>query len=271
MTRRSRLGRAACALAIAAVSAVPLGACAPRHVTCETTCGDPAFACVAGECLREGRLLEVGALDKFGQLQSRRLLYSPVAAAVVRPGDGHASLPDVATLARARDAGSLLLLRFAVDLPPGTTVVEAHLLLDRAPAVDVDPAPIVVHAARIAEPWEPRSTSWARVPRIEEVDPPRTTVSSPRRVVRLDVRSLVRRWRLHASSDQGIALVTDRASPSGMAFALADGSGSTDDAPAVPPLRPSGSPLYVASSEHPEGTAEAAPPRAPRLELYVKP
>ena len=121
----------------------------------------------------------------------------------------------------------MLLLRFALDLPPGITVVEAHLVLDRAPAVgDADPAPVVLHAARILDPWDARSIAWGRPPRLDEARFPATDASTTRAgTVRIDVRTLVRRWRLHAHDDQGIAILADGSTPTGMAFAVADGRG----------------------------------------------
>jgi hypothetical protein len=259
-----------------ALSALP--ACAPRPVACTTAC-TATSACVAGECLPDGQQLRVGALDRFGQLQARRLVFEPVDVVFLHPGDttsDHATgaPPRVARFARDDDGRAVLLLRFEVDLPPGTTVVDASLLLDRATSGLVDPVPVAVHAARIADPWDGRSIAWGRAPRIEEAGGPRTPVEPSRRTARIVVRSLVQRWRLHAPDDQGIALLADKTSPTGMPFALVDGAGSSDDAVPVPPVHAPGPPTLFASAQGPEaagGDDDAAPPHGPRLELYVKP
>jgi hypothetical protein len=253
-------------------SVLALAACAPRPAMCGRTCDD-GFACVAGECLRRGAVPEVEALDKFGLYQTRRLVLPPVEIARLGPGDSRATVPRVAILARRRDAASVLLLRFEVDLPPGTTIVEAHLVLDRAPTVDADPAPIVLRAARIVDPWAAGSLSWGRAPRLEDARLAATTIDDARRTVRLDVRPLVRRWRLHAPDDQGIAVVADRSSATGMGFAVAEGVGSGDDAPLASPVHAPGPPPLFAfeGAEGSAGPALARSSRGPRLELYVKP
>src|SRR5258707_972031 len=50
---------------------------------------------------------------------------------------------------------------------------------------------------------------------------PATAATSLRPLVRLDVRELVRRWRAHSSADQGIAVIAENASPTGIPFAFA--------------------------------------------------
>jgi len=238
---------------------------------CTRAC-DLGFACVSGECLRDGETAAIGAIDRLGIYGSRRLVVAPVFVARLGPGDARAETAPLATLARQRDAGAMLLLRFALDLPPGATIVEAHLLLDRATAVDVDPAPVVLRAARVVEPWDVRSISWGRAPRIEQEDAlARTEVSDARLTVRLDVRPLVRRWRRHARDDQGIAVVADRTSASGVVFALADGAGAGEDAARLPPVRTPGPPPLFSASEPGDRGREERGTRGPRLELYVKP
>jgi len=100
-----------------------------------------------------------------------------------------------------------------------------------------------------------------------------TTVDDARTQVRIDVRSLVRRWRLHAADDQGIALVVDRASPTGIAFALADGGGAKSDGALSLPVRTlrDTPPAFHGRAGAAEGFAEARGPNGPRLELYLTP
>ena len=68
---------------------------------------------------------------------------------------------------------------------------------------------------------------------------PETFVSglSSRPLVRVDVRDLVRKWRARDPRDNGLAIVAEQTSATGMAFALAPGAGlasepGTEDRPA---------------------------------------
>jgi len=251
-------------------SSLALGACAHRAATCGRVCDD-GFACVAGECLKAATVSDVEALDRFGLYQTRRLVLSPVEVVRLAPGSEGAASPSVATLGRERDAASILLLRFSLELPRGASVVQADLVLDRAPSFDADPSPVLLHASRIAEAWDARAVSWGRAPRIEDVGAAVTTIDDARTVVRIDVRPLVRRWRRHAPDDQGIALVADRASATGIAFALSDGHGSSVANAPVLSIRGTkdAPPVFHAGAD--EAPAEPAAARGPRLELYVKP
>ncbi len=179
------------------------------------------------------------------------MLYDPVEIGYIRRGaDGQ--LPAIAAFGRGD--GALALLRFAVPLPPDAGVVEAYLLLDRVTAIDSDPEPVALHAARVVDEWDARSLSWAVQPRIEEVGAPVTRVlPASGALVRLDVRAIVERWRRtgHGSkSDFGLAIVSDAPSGAGpargMPFALVPRSASDEDPP------------------HEDGA------RAPRLELYLR-
>ena len=117
--------------------------------------------------------------------------------------------------------------------------------------VDVDPAPIALHAARITTPWDGASVSWAMQPAVEEVGLPVTRVQpGSGGLVRLDVRDLVQRWRRRSRDELGIAIVTDVASGEGMPFALTPADAVRDRADPI------------------LGTARQA--AGPRLEVYVK-
>jgi hypothetical protein len=251
-----------------------LSACAGarRPVMCTRTC-DEGYECVAGECLRLGNHPDVEALDKFGLYKSRRLVLPAVDVLRLAPGDAEGEVPRVATLGRARDGASLLLLRFALDLPPDATVIEAHVILDRAPASLSDPAPIALHAARIVEPWDARSVAWGRAPRLDESGAPLSIVDPARPSVRIDVRMIVSRWRRHAPEDQGIAIVADRMSATGLTFALADGAGGTEETPPIFPGRTlkDTPPTFHAPANALDVAGEAVVPRGPRLEVYVRP
>ncbi|HEY1697496.1 MAG TPA: DNRLRE domain-containing protein [Polyangiaceae bacterium] len=218
------------------------GSCVPPPRMCaqESDCGSQA-SCVAGRCVAHGA---TPAIDS-----ARRLLVVPVDVGYAsRDGEGHHGA--VVTVGRASDP-ALMFLRFALPLPPELSVLEAYLVLERATSVDADAAPIAIHAAPIASAWDGASLTWAGQPRISEVGSPVTRVlpeGGP--LVRVDVRDLVLRWRKRGRDDMGVALVTDSASASGVAFAL----GPTDVA------RDRDDPVLGARRQL----------GGPRLEVYVK-
>jgi hypothetical protein len=236
--------------AIAALAALTASGCTQRARMCSapTECGANA-GCVAGRCLPDGGMPAIQ--------NARRLVLDPVDVAYVRRGEGASGgeLPAIFTLGRGADGEALLFLRFLVPIAKDAKILEAYLLLERTDAVDSDPTPITLHASRIVDPWDGRSISWARQPRLEETRSPSTTIDpSGRMLIRLDVRELVKRWRLHEKSEQGIAVVADNASATGMAFALTVAQEAQAVAAEPAPTEP-----------HP------GPQRSgPRLELYVK-
>lgn len=250
------------------VAGCTLFACAPRARMCvaQADCG-AQLSCVAGRCQADSR---VAAVQSPGV---RRLVVAPVDAAFVRRGDGGA--PGVFALGRASDAGATLLLRFEVTLPPTAQIIEAYLLLDRSNAADADPSPIQLHAARIVEKWDGPSVTWARQPRIEEVRSPTTVTSGMRSLVRVDVREIVKRWREHSPDDQGVAVMADGTSATGIPFVFAPPRPETAPhasdmerlaAPRPPP------PTFFASAGGSDDTptASSAGTSPPRLEIYVK-
>lgn len=172
-------------------------------------------ACVAGRCQLQGTDV-VPAIAS-----SDRLVFHPVDAAHVAPG---ATTP-WADACRASTfvlgpAGERLLLRFAIALPSHARIVEAYLVLHRASFASDDPAPVVLRADRVVEPWDGATTSWAFAPRTEGTRLPLTR-SSPggASLVRLDVAELVRGWLAHDPRDRGIAVVADGGGASGASFA----------------------------------------------------
>jgi hypothetical protein len=245
---------------------------ARRPEMCTRTC-DEGYACVAGECLRAGAVPDVEAVDKFGLYKARRLVLPAVDAVLLAPGDAPGEGARVATLGRSRDVASILLLRFSLDLSPDSTVIDAHVVLDRAPSSDSDPTSIALHADRIVEAWDAAGVTWGRAPRLGASRSPVSMVEGGRASVRIDVRALVSRWRRHAPDDQGIAIVADRASATGVTFALADGAGRTEESAPVFPVRTlrDTPPTFHAPADALEAGGEGVLPRAPRLEVYVRP
>ena len=260
-------------LAVLATAMIALSACAarPRMCVAPSDCGSVA-ACVAGRCQPAEGAPAISA--------ARRLVVAPLDVAYVgrfeAPRGG--ALPAIFTLGRA-GLDAVLFVRFSVPLPPDATVVEAYLLLTRSKAVDVDPTPISLHAARIVDAWDGRSTSWASQPRTEELRSPTTTVLAGGRTrVRLDVRDLVRRWRAHEKSEHGIAVVAENTSATGMAFALVPGQPDAElrTSQWISGVAPTGAPAVDArGAVSPVVDPGTDPGRAEQagllaLELYIK-
>jgi len=224
----------------------------------ESDCGAQA-SCVAGRCVAHGATPAVST--------ARRLLFEPVDVGWVRRGDG--AVGDVATIGRGD--GAVILLRFSIALAPEASVVEAYLLLERVPGIDADPVAMTLHATRIAGAWDSRSLSWARQPLTDEMGAPVTrVVPAAGRLVRLDVGTLVQRWRRRAADDFGLAVVTEGESPTGMPIALGPVDVPADrDDPVLAPHAASGiqDPRTVAPASVGDPRRQLA---GPRLELYVK-
>jgi hypothetical protein len=180
-------------------------------------CG-PTRACVAGRCQVDSA--DAGATPEIQT--TRRLVLAPVDIAYLRRGDAaRPELPTAFTLGRRGDGDAVLLLKFSAPLAEKSKVVEAYVLLDHAQAAEDDPVPIFVHAARVVDPWDSHTTAWASLPRLEEARLPSAPVraNGPRQV-RVDVRELVKRWPTHDRAENGIAIVAEGASTTGIAFSL---------------------------------------------------
>lgn len=243
------MAKSASKLGLALAVAGLLSGCGARARMCASPaeCGAQA-SCVAGRCQRTGGVPAIQT--------ARRIVLEPVAVAYVRRGDAMrgGALPPSFTLGRESDGEARLYLRFDAPIPRETTVVEAYLLLERTSDLDSDPAPIMLHAARVIDTWDPRSIAWARQPRIEETRSPSTTITSAGRSrVRLDVKDLVVRWKSHDKSDQGLVILADTKSPTGIAFAFA----------------PSGNERGPGSLSE-EAIAPAPLGLPPELEIYMK-
>jgi hypothetical protein len=172
-------------------------------------CGAGA-ACVAGRCLSRGGSPAIAVAS--------RLLYDPVEAAYLHPGEETATA-GLATLGRGD--GALALFRFAVPLAADATVVEAYLVMERAADVDADPTPVLLHAAGVVSDWDSASVTWARQPAIRELGGSETRVSgAPRSFVRVEVKTLVERWRRRSRGEFGLAVLAEGKSATGFAFVL---------------------------------------------------
>jgi len=244
---------------VLAGSLLVAAACVERDRLCISTveCGT-ASACVAGRCQAlvkddAGRPIP----PEIASPQVRRLVVAPTDVAYVSASGGGSpsALPPVLVLGKEGD-GAALLLRFDAPIAPQESVVEAYVLLDREAVVETDPQPISLHAARIIDAWDGRSISYAREPRWEETGSPGAIVTGAGRpLVRVDVRDLVSHWKERDPRDQGIVIVADQTSRTGMAFAAT--SAVLDEGPTS----------MLGSAPETRARWAASPPR---LELYLR-
>lgn len=237
------------AIALVALGAAGAAACVTRDRTCVSIseCGG-AFACVAGRCQSQPDDAGIAPRLAIAATSVRRVVARPTDVAYLRSADQPASVPSIVLLGRD---DARLLLRFQQPIAEEEVVVEAYLLLDRVDAMDADPSPISLHVERILDPWDARSITWARQPRIEDDRSPATIVTgSGRPLVRLDVKDLVTRWKRHDPADQGLAVVVGTRNATGMTFAMAPLKGNEPDP---------GEPVRAVWT-----------PNAPRLELYLQ-
>src|SRR5580658_6549276 len=189
-------------------------ACAPRKELCAGPADCRASDCVAGKCLaKDATSIYVG---------TRRMVLPASDLAVLERGahsEGGA-LPAIFTLGAPSDRTELL-LRFDFRLDRGASIVRASVLLDRSNAVMSDPLPVAIHADRVIGRWNPRTVSWSTAPPVEDVRPPRTVIASTTpSLVRVDVTDLVRLWLAHDPRDQGLSIVAETETATGVTFTL---------------------------------------------------
>ena len=113
-----------------------------------------------------------------------------------------------------------------------------------------DPLPVAIHADRVIGRWNPRTVSWSTAPPVEDVRLPRTVIASTTpSLVRVDVTDLVRLWLAHDPRDQGLSIVAENETATGVTFTL--GGTSLPDPKETSP-----------------GKSDLSQP--PRLEVYVR-
>ncbi len=183
------------------------------------------MSCVAGRC--EPR--PPGARPAIDDPSVLRLVLPATAAAYLQAGRDGSDVPLVYELGRAGHDAELL-LRF--ERPSGFyrslgRIVEAYLVLPRAtePALTAlsGSGPTSLAVAGVHSTWSPATASWSHRP---SLGPARSTTTVPNvggaispRLVRLDVKSLVEGWRQQDAKDQGLAVIGDKDSASGLSFA----------------------------------------------------
>jgi hypothetical protein len=183
--------------------------------------------------------------------RSQRLVLDPVDVAFIeRRGDLlPGSVTPVVTLGRRGEGEAALLLRF--DVPAGLEVVRAWLVLDRAEGAGLEDDGASLHVERIAGPWDASSVTFVDGPPLADLGAPRLSVrGTATRRLRLDVTALLQSWRRRGDPCEGLAVLADRSTPTGVRLQ------------ALPRL-----------SVSLPGDPTRAPPgegSGPRLELYVK-
>ncbi len=171
-------------------------------------------ACVAGRCQSDAGTPQVE--------QSTRYVSEPTDVACI-DDDDTTSGPTPASCNMGRPAGARLLLRFAVPLSDQAEVVEAYVLLHRAPDRDADPSPFSLHASRIVGDWSGTQVTAATLPPFTQARSAETRVDRSD-IIRVDVRDIVKQWRRKDPADRGIILESSGGHGTGMHLALAPSS-----------------------------------------------
>jgi hypothetical protein len=180
-----------------------------------------AAACAKSPANNAKSATPIASASASAEPRVERIVVGADEIATIDSGDSdhRGAMPAVFILGRSSE-NTRLFLRFTLHLPTTGVMRSANLLLTRTGDIDMAPAPVELHAARIVDPWNARSITWPFQPRIEDVRAPHTTVfSAGAKIVRLDVRSIVQDWPLGDPNDQGIAVVSDRVSSTGTSFA----------------------------------------------------
>lgn len=194
-------------------------ACVPPDRLCaaDDPCGD-GKACVTGRCVpakATARLLEV---DDAGSPLVKRRIVTPTEVAWLTPESREGGGIPV-TVGFGGASRGVLLLRFT-DVVVPTDLVEAYVVLRRAPSVDPPMGPVRLKARAIQDEWGSATLSASRAPRLVDAPTPETRVlPAAGDVIRVDVRALVVAWA--KGREQGIAVTVteDPASPLYVALA----------------------------------------------------
>lgn len=165
------------------------------------------------------------ATTKPPEPRLERILVRADRIAFIEPegSDPHGAVPGLVVLGR-RGIGARVFFHFEVTLPKQGTLKSAAIVLTRSSDLDMAPAPVELHAARIVDPWDARLVSWPEQPRLVDARTPHVLVRRDgAKTVRVDVKNIVEGWPLEDPSDQGIALVADSSTLTGAAFSYASG------------------------------------------------
>lgn len=124
------------------------------------------------------------------------------------------------------DAGQVILLvDFTAPLSPDSDVDSAFLVLQPVPDTTPSAAPVPLSVARILTAWTAADTSWGRLPRLSPTDGAWRASTWGQRPLRIDVTSIVKRWREHRDDDHGIAVLASPQDVFGARYASGTGRG----------------------------------------------
>lgn len=186
---------------------------------------DPCSAgltCVSGRCVSPKNAVRLFEVDDAGSPLVKRRVVVPSDLAWLSGYEKNAaegSLPRIAAFDGA-SRGTLLLHFGELEIP--SDLVEAYVVLRRAPDTDPPEGPVVLRALRIEDPWSSRTLSSARPPRLVDLHGPETrVVGGTSDVVRIDVKALLTSLAKKTSHERGIAVVLGNEPASPLYLALA--------------------------------------------------
>lgn len=211
------------AAALALAPAIFGAGCAPRDRMCAVD--DPCSAgltCVSGRCVSPKNAVRLFEVDDAGSPLVKRRVVVPSDLAWLSGRETTAaegSVPRTASF-DATSRGSLLLHFSDLEIP--SDMVEAYVVLRRAPDTDPPEGPVVLRALRIEDPWTSRTLSSVRPPRLVDLHGPETrVVGGASDVVRVDVKALLASFAKKKSHERGIAVVLGNEPSSPLYLALA--------------------------------------------------
>lgn len=210
-------------MAVFGAASAPL-ACTPRPSMCSgvAECGARG-ACVAGRCQSDAGTPQVE--------QSTRYVSEPVDIACIDDDDTTSGIsPSSCNVGRPHAAR--LLLRFSVSLSDQAEIVEAYVLLHRAPDRDADPSPFSLHASRIVGGWNGAEVTAATLPPFAPARSADTRVDRSD-IIRVDVRDIVKQWRRKDPADRGLVLESSGGHGAGMHLAIAPSSSGAARGPVL--------------------------------------
>jgi hypothetical protein len=201
-----------------AMGAATLG-CASRFPPCVGQGGcERGMTCTVGRCFKNGT--EIVPID------AQRIVVAPQEMAVVARGSGDKALPGEISLGGQVRSTPIVLFRFPTPWGRRVRIARAFLTLHPAPGAVPESRPVLVSVARVLEPWSAAEASWGRLPRLSAFEGSAYSGIGPAKALRIDVTSIVQRWALGRSSDQGLALTASSDAPFGSSYATGVSGGT---------------------------------------------
>jgi hypothetical protein len=201
------------------IASATLG-CASRFPPCvgPDSC-QRGMMCTAGRCLKTG--------TELVPLDAQRIVVAPQEMAVVARGTGDNALPGEIPLGGTARSSPIVLFRFPTPWGKRVRIARAFLMLYPAPGAVPESRPVLVSVARVLEPWSVTEASWGRLPRLSAFEGSAYSGIGPAKALRIDVTTIVQRWALGRSADQGLALTASSDAPFGPSYAtgVAGGTG----------------------------------------------